>query len=186
LEITWKVDLLANYPRVRLNYLPLLKVYSMRIINFTKHRIPRKWLQRILNHLGVNPQIEIHNSDNPDEVKNPNYVQEVGHTKTSLDGLADDDNRVYIFVGRWKAGKFDDYSARFVKWLLCHELRHQFYFYHLGNSKDPWKGLSQKERIRREERACNRFANLVMGVPDRDFKTLKNGKKRSDKSTKGV
>ena len=155
----------------------------MRIKNYTKHRIPRKWLQRILNHLGVNPQIEIVYADNPDEVSNPNYITTIGRTKTSLDGLADDENRVYIFVGRWKDGKFQDYSSRFIKWILCHELRHQFYFYHVGNSKDPFRGLSEKERNKREERACNRFANLVMGVPDRDFTALKNGKKRSDKPT---
>lgn len=150
----------------------------MRITNNTKHRVPNKWIQKFLDHLGVNPEITLLCSDNPEEVKTPNYKVKFGRKFRTLDGLATDNNRVYIYVGSWKDGKYLDYSTRYVKWLLLHELRHQYYFYHYGNTKDPWKGKSKAERERREERACNRFANLIVGVPSKDFRVMKKDAKR--------
>jgi hypothetical protein len=157
----------------------------MRLTNHTTHRVPRKWLQKLLDHLGVNPQIEIQYTDNPDEVKEPNCRHLVRGKVIDVDGVAGDDNRVYIYVGRWKSGKFDDFTVKYVKWTLAHELRHQYYYYHIGNTNDPWKGLREEERIRREERACNRFANLIVGVPDKHFPILrKNGKSKDQPSNK--
>lgn len=141
----------------------------MRITNKTNHRIPRKWLEKMLNHLGVNPEITIEYADNPEEIDPPNYHED----GDDCDGLATEDNRVYIYVGRWREGKYEDWHPRYLKWVLCHELRHQFYFYHQGNGGDPWKGLPYKERIRREERACNRFANLTVGVADKEYPTFR-------------
>lgn len=133
----------------------------------------------MLDHLGVNPLIEIHYSDDPQKVTNPNYKHKIGRKYATVDGVADDTNRVYLFVGVWKDGIFQEYTLRYIKWLLLHEMRHQYYFYNFGLTKDPWKGFGMKERTRREEKACDRFANLILGVPKRDFNILKNDKTKN-------
>lgn len=153
----------------------------MRLINHTKHKLPRKWLENVLDHLGVNPEIEIWYCDNPDTTPKPNFVHSDG---AEVDGLAFEDNRVYIYVGKWTDGVFRDWTAKYLKWVLCHELRHQFYYYHNGNHGDPWKGLPYEERIPKEERACNRFANLIVGVPKKDFPYYVNGKIKRKASRK--
>lgn len=144
----------------------------MRLINRTNHKISRKWLQSVLDYLGVNPLIQIEYADNPIKIKKPNYKQKFGLKYENLDGLAEDNNRVYVFVGSWKDEEFEDFKIEHVMWILLHELRHQFYYYHYGNSNDPWKGLSLNERIKREERACDRFANDFVGVTAKAFRQL--------------
>lgn len=144
----------------------------MRLVNRTSHKISRKWLQAVLDYLGVNPLIQIEYADDPREVKKPNYKQKLGSKYENLDGLAEDTNRVYIFAGSWKTNEFEDFKIEHIMWLLLHELRHQYYYYHYGNSNDPWKGLSLKERIRREERACDRFANDYIGYSVKELRKL--------------
>lgn len=144
----------------------------MRLVNYTKHKISKAWLQAVLDFLGVNPLVQIEYADNPQEVKKPNYRQRFDGKYENLDGVAYDNNRVYVYVGSWKDGKFEDWETVYVEWVLLHELRHQYYFYHAGNSNDPWKGLSFREREKREERACDRFANDHVGYPAEHFHQL--------------
>lgn len=144
----------------------------MRLINHTHHKISRKWLQSALDYLGVNPLIQIEYADNPIEVKIPNYKKKFGSKYENVDGFAEDNNRVYVFVGNWNGQQFKDDKIEHIMWILLHELRHQFYYYHYGNSNDPWKGLPLNERIKREERACDRFANDHACDSAEDFRKL--------------
>jgi hypothetical protein len=154
-------------------------------------RIPRKWLQKMMDHLGVNPIVEIYYTDNPATNKHPNnfFAQKThgkyaGETNYYLDGLATDENRVYIYGGKWRNDRLLCWSPKYLKWVLAHELRHHYFFYHKGNTHDPWKGLSTIERDKREERACNRFASLIVGVPDRDYPIYISNGKIKNKTTR--
>lgn len=138
----------------------------MRLTNHTKQRISKKWLQKQLDHLGVNPSIEIFYADNPEEVKTPNFKFE----GEDVNGLAFETNEVFIYVGQWKGGKYRDWTPKFLKWILAHELRHQYYWYKLGTGWDKWRGLKKSDRLEREELACDRYANLVVGRVKKDFK----------------
>lgn len=166
----------------------------MVIKNHTRLRMPRKWVQRLMDHLGVNPVIEVHYSDNPDELgtKANNFFSEkthgkyCGETNYYLDGLATDEDRVYLYVGKWRNNRLCCWSQKYLKWVLAHELRHQYFFYHKGNTHDPYKGLSTNERDRREERACNRFASLVVGVPGRDYPIYITDGKTKTKTTRST
>jgi hypothetical protein len=129
--------------------------------------MPRKWIQKVMDELRVNPIIEVCYSDNPKEIDKPNCLHMDGD---SLDGLATDDNEVFIYVGKWSRGKFKDWSSKYLKWVIAHELKHQFYNYHLGNFQDRWTKLNKKERRRREEISCSHFASRKVGIPNKDFK----------------
>jgi hypothetical protein len=163
----------------------------MKITNRTKIRVPRQWLQKVMDHLGVNPKIDIVYADNPEIVEIPNnkfdYKRDgkhCGHTNFLIDGIAIyEDNRVQLFVGSWRNGSFVNWTSNYVKWVLAHELRHHYYYYHRGNINYPFKGMSEVERQKREERGCNRFASLLVGVPYRDYDVhIKDGKVKNSTS----
>jgi hypothetical protein len=136
----------------------------MQLTNNTKVKLPLKWIQKILDHLRVNPYITVEYADNP-EKKKPNYCQ----NGVDAYGVAITTNDVVIFFGGWEDGKFKKWTAKQFRWVIAHELKHQYYSYHRGNRGLVWRDKPLKEQIEREERACNRFADKMVGKPKRDF-----------------
>lgn len=122
-----------------------------------------------MDELGVNPEVHVFLADDPEKVRKPNFIQKVSGKKYSLDGIAYNDNSIEIYIGKWQDGRFIPWTQKYFKWLFTHECCHQKYFYLEGHEGDPWKGLSYNARVPREERACNRTANKLVGVPRKDF-----------------
>lgn len=137
----------------------------MKLCNKTHYKISKAWLGPILRSLNVEPTIKIEYAESPYTKTIPNYKHKFGAKFHEVDGLAIGD-RVYIYCGKWTRGKYRSYTTEFVQWILLHELRH-VYFYNLPPNADPWKGCTAKQRERREEVACSRYANKMMGVRKR-------------------
>lgn len=141
----------------------------MNIINNTDVTLPEKWIQRIMDRLGVNPTIHIVYRDNPEENEKANCYNRILGKNVECDAVAVSDNTVWIYFGGWENGVFRRWTKKYLRWIICHELCHHKYNYLHGHINDPFRGLTETERYKRGELACDRFANSMVGVRNRDF-----------------
>lgn len=146
----------------------------MNVENNTNYRLPLVWIQEIMDELGVNPTIRVHFAEYLENGElNYRQVFDEKGKKFSVEALAYNDNSIDLYLGKWKKGKYHRTSARYIKWVLAHELRHQYHFYNVGNVNYKFYGVPPEKIYRREEIDCTRYATSKVGKPKRDFKKYK-------------
>lgn len=134
----------------------------MIVNNYTNYSFPEKFCQKIMDKLGVNPIIEIYY-----ENKN-NFINLQSGKKIEVFAYASDYNIIVIYLEANSNGVVK-WTKKYFKWILCHELKHQYFFYHKGNRFDPFADVKKRDIDAKEERACNNFANKMVGRPEKDF-----------------